>query len=128
MDTGVDTTGSEPLIHTGGDYLSITERVASGRAARSRVAPGDLGEVPPGVLDAGTHRDPMELLLQQADSRVPELVPIRHGRMARSPFTFYRGAALPMADDLARTPHSGMTVQLCGDAHLSNFGFFATPE
>ncbi|MGC5259257.1 DUF2252 domain-containing protein [Gordonia sp. DT218] len=128
MKTAVNATGGEPVMHAGPGYLSIAERVASGRAARKRVAPGDLGEVPPGVLDAGTHRDPMELLLQQADSRVPELVPIRHGRMARSPFTFYRGAALPMADDLSQTPHSGMTVQLCGDAHLSNFGFFATPE
>ena len=61
-------------------------------------------------------------------SRVPELVPIRHGRMLVSPFTFYRGAALPMAADLAGTPVSGLRVQLCGDAHLSNFGAFASPE
>ena len=60
--------------------------------------------------------------------RVPELVPIRHGRMLVSPFTFYRGAALPMAADLAATPVSGLRVQLCGDAHLSNFGAFASPE
>ena len=58
-------------------------------------------------------------------SRVPELVPVRHGRMLVSPFTFYRGAALPMAADLATTPVSGLRVQLCGDAHLSNFGAFA---
>ena len=70
----------------------------------------------------------MGLLLGQADTRVPELVPIRHGRMLVSPFTYYRGAALPMAADLAATPTSGLRVQLCGDAHLSNFGAFASPE
>ena len=73
-------------------------------------------------------RDPVGLLLGQAKSRVPELVPVRHGRMLVSPFTFYRGAALPMAADLAGTPASGLRVQLCGDAHLSNFGAFASPE
>ena len=73
-------------------------------------------------------RDPVGLLLEQDKSRVPELVPVRHGRMLVSPFTFYRGAALPMAADLATTPTSGLRVQLCGDAHLSNFGAFASPE
>ena len=73
-------------------------------------------------------RDPVGLLLGQAGSRVPELVPVRHGRMLVSAFTFYRGAALPMAADLATTPASGLRVQLCGDAHLSNFGAFASPE
>ena len=72
--------------------------------------------------------DPVGLLLGQAESRVPELVPVRHGRMLVSPFTFFRGAALPMAADLAGTPTSGLRVQLCGDAHLSNFGAFASPE
>ncbi|HWM96457.1 MAG TPA: DUF2252 domain-containing protein [Streptosporangiaceae bacterium] len=76
----------------------------------------------------GAGRDPVGLLLGQAASRVPELVPVRHGRMLVSPFTFYRGAALPMAADLAGTPASGLRVQLCGDAHLSNFGAFASPE
>jgi uncharacterized protein (DUF2252 family) len=76
----------------------------------------------------GRRRDPVGLLLNQAQSRVPELVPVRHGRMLVSPFTFYRGAALPMAADLAATPASGLRVQLCGDAHLSNFGAFASPE
>ncbi|MFZ0322622.1 MAG: DUF2252 domain-containing protein [Actinomycetes bacterium] len=75
-----------------------------------------------------TDRDPVALLLGQAESRVPELVPVRHGRMLVSPFTFYRGAALPMAADLATTPSSGLRVQLCGDAHLANFGAFASPE
>ena len=76
----------------------------------------------------GRGRDPVGLLLGQAQSRVPELVPVRHGRMLVSPFTYYRGAALPMAADLAATPASGLRVQLCGDAHLSNFGAFASPE
>ncbi|HEY4701944.1 MAG TPA: DUF2252 domain-containing protein, partial [Streptosporangiaceae bacterium] len=76
----------------------------------------------------GRGRDPVGLLLSQVQSRVPELVPVRHGRMLVSPFTFYRGAALPMAADLAGTPTSGLRVQLCGDAHLSNFGAFASPE
>ena len=68
------------------------------------------------------------LLESQAASRVPELVPIRYGRMLVSPFTFYRGAALLMAADLAASPHSGLRAQLCGDAHLSNFGLFASPD
>ena len=72
--------------------------------------------------------DPVALLERQAKTRVPELVPIRYGRMLVSPFTFYRGAALIMANDLASTPKSGLTVQCCGDAHLSNFGVFASPE
>ena len=72
--------------------------------------------------------DPVTLLESQADARVPELVPIRYGRMLASPFTFYRGAALIMAADLAHTPDSGLRVQCCGDAHLSNFGLYASPE
>ena len=72
--------------------------------------------------------DPVELLERQAASRVPELVPIRYGRMLVSPFTFYRGAALVMASDLAGTPISGLRAQICGDAHLSNFGVFGSPE
>ena len=72
--------------------------------------------------------DPVALLEEQATTRVPELVPIRYARMLVSPFTFYRGAALVMAADLATTPVSGITAQICGDAHLSNFGVFGTPE
>jgi uncharacterized protein (DUF2252 family) len=72
--------------------------------------------------------DPVALLERQAISRVPELVPIRYGRMLVSPFTFYRGAALVMASDLANTPRSGLKAQVCGDAHLLNFGIFASPE
>ena len=73
-------------------------------------------------------RDPVALLLSQAKTRVPELVPIRHGRMLVSPFTFYRGAALVMAADLDTTPTPGLQTQLCGDAHLSNFGAYASTE
>jgi len=72
--------------------------------------------------------DPVSLLEEQAKSRWPELVPIRHGRMLSSPFAFYRGAAYVMASDLAGTPTSEIDVQLCGDAHLANFGGFASPE
>ena len=72
--------------------------------------------------------DPVELLQRQDPARVAELLPVRYGRMVASPFTFYRGAALVMAPDLATTPSSGLRVQLCGDAHLTNFGFYASPE
>ena len=96
---------------------------ALGKAARTH-APLE------GHCDVGPAqgRDPVGLLLRQAESRVPDLVPIRHGRMLVSPFTFFRGAALPMAADLAGTATSGLRVQLCGDAHLSNFGAFASPD
>jgi uncharacterized protein (DUF2252 family) len=77
---------------------------------------------------AGGRADPVDVLESQARSRVPELVPIRYGRMAVSPFTFFRGAAAVMAADLATTPVSGLRVQACGDAHLSNFGAFAAPD
>ena len=73
-------------------------------------------------------RDPVDLLEEQAKTRVPELVPIRYGRMLVSPFTFYRGAAYIMAADLAGTPRTGLHTQLCGDAHLSNFGAYAAPD
>ena len=73
-------------------------------------------------------RDPVELFEDQAASRVPELVPIRYGRMLVSPFTFYRGAAYLMAADLAGSQSTGLHAQLCGDAHLSNFGGFAAPD
>ena len=75
-----------------------------------------------------TRADPVSLLEQQASTRVPELVPIRYGRMLVSPFAFYRGAALVMAADLAGAPDTGLRTQLCGDAHMSNFGVFGTPE
>src|SRR5580698_2289612 len=107
----------------GGEQLSRADRAARGKDARAAAPLESHAEFTP---DAS--RDPVGLLLKQAQSRVPELVPVRNGRMLVSPFTFYRGAALPMAADLAATPASGLRVQLCGDAHLSNFGAFASPE
>src|SRR6516225_5279898 len=72
--------------------------------------------------------DPLELLVESSKGRIPQLIPIRYGRMTQTPFAFYRGAALNMAADLAVTPSTGLRVQACGDAHLLNFGAFATPE
>ena len=111
-------------VSSGVPHLSVAERVALGRAARA-----DVPRSSHGVFEPSAHRsDPVELLDRQSAARVPELVPIRYGRMLASPFTFYRGAALIMAADLADTPRSGLLVQCCGDAHLSNFGLFASPE
>ena len=105
-------------------HLTAEQRVARGRAARGTAPRSGHGRWEP----APDRPDPVALLEEQAASRVPELIPIRHGRMLASPFTFYRGSALIMAADLAATPVSGITVQLCGDAHLSNFGLFGSPE
>jgi len=105
-------------------HLSVDERVARGLTARQDTPRSSHGPWQP----APDRPDPIALLEEQAASRVPWLVPIRYGRMLASPFTFYRGGALIMAADLAATPVSGITVQLCGDAHLSNFGLFGTPE
>jgi uncharacterized protein (DUF2252 family) len=99
------------------------QRAALGKAARAAAPLESHAE-----FRAAPGRDPVALLLRQAETRVPELVPIRHGRMLVSPFTFYRGAALVMAADLAATPTSGLRTQLCGDAHLANFGAYASPE
>jgi uncharacterized protein (DUF2252 family) len=105
-------------------HLSVAERVARGKAARAEVPRSSHA-----VFEPAAHRpDPVELVERESESRVPELVPIRYGRMLVSPFTFYRGAAAIMASDLAATPRSGLMVQCCGDAHLSNFGAFASPE
>src|SRR5437016_9758156 len=106
------------------EHLTVAERAARGKAARAEVPRSSHGDWEPGA----DRPDPIELLKEQAEARVPELVPIRYGRMAVSPFTFYRGAAYVMASDLANTPQSGIRVQLCGDAHLSNFGGFASPD
>jgi uncharacterized protein (DUF2252 family) len=105
-------------------HLSVAERAAAGKAARAMVPRASHAAYEP----ASDRADPIALLERQARTRVPELVPIRYGRMLVSPFTFYRGAAMIMAGDLAATPRSGLTVQCCGDAHLSNFGVFASPE
>jgi uncharacterized protein (DUF2252 family) len=105
-------------------HLSVEERVARGRAAR-----GNAPRSAHGRWSAAANRpDPIDLLEEQAVTRVQWLVPIRHGRMLESPFSFFRGGALIMAADLAATPVSGVHVQLCGDAHLSNFGVFGSPE
>ena len=104
-------------------HASPEERKARGKTARNEVPRERHAEFAPDV-----RLDPIDLLEEQAETRVPELVPIRYGRMGVSPFTFYRGAALIMAGDLASTPTSGLPVQLCGDAHLSNFGMFGSPE
>ena len=106
------------------EHFTVEERAARGKADRAEVTRKSHGEWEPMA-----HRpDPVELLEEQAASRVPELVPIRYGRMLVSPFTFYRGAAYLMASDLSGGPRTGLHAQLCGDAHLSNFGVFAAPD
>ena len=105
-------------------HPSLDERSARGRAVREQLPPSAHAAWSP----APDRPDPIALLEQQNATRHPDLVPIRHGRMLVSPFTFYRGAAKVMAADLAGAPASGLNVQLCGDAHLSNFGAFASPE
>jgi uncharacterized protein (DUF2252 family) len=104
--------------------MDIRERAEQGRAARGVARRSSHAEWSP----AEGREDPVAILERQAASRVPELVPIRYGRMAASPFAFFRGAAAVMSADLATTPASGLRVQACGDAHLSNFGAFAAPD
>jgi uncharacterized protein (DUF2252 family) len=105
-------------------HLSVDDRRARGLEARDRAPLPSHG----GWSPADDRPDPVGLLEQQNVTREPDLVPVRHGRMLVSPFTFYRGAATIMAADLDGTPTAGLQVQLCGDAHLSNFGAFASPE
>src|SRR5215470_858273 len=100
------------------------ERRASGRAARKRVPRSELAS----WTEEDRGHDALKTILAQNKIRVPELVPIRHYRMAVSAWNYYRGAAAVMAADLASQPNSGLTVQLCGDAHVLNFGLWATPE
>ena len=119
LDTSQRHAGARRVAH-----FTPAERAARGKAARAEVPRASHGEWEP-----PSHRaDPVALLMEQAQSRVDELVPIRHGRMLVSPFTFYRGAAYLMASDLAGGPRTGLHTQLCGDAHLSNFGAFAAPD
>jgi len=106
-----------------GAHPDCEQSAAAGKAARQLAPLASHRD-----FSAAASRDPVGLLLGQAKTRVPELVPVRHGRMLVSPFAYFRGAALPMAADLATTRSSGLRVQLCGDAHLSNFGAFASPE
>ena len=110
---------AQPITHP-----SVEERKAEGREARTRTAPSSHARWRP----AADRPDPVALLEEQNLTREPDLVPVRHGRMMVSPFTFYRGAAKIMAADLKDTPVAGLDAQLCGDAHLSNFGAFASPE
>jgi uncharacterized protein (DUF2252 family) len=115
------TASDTPLCVT---HLTAAERAARGKAARGRAPLASHGE-----WSAPSDRpDPVALLEEQAATRVPELVPIRYGRMLTSPFAFYRGGAYLMASDLAGEPRTGLAAQLCGDAHLSNFGGFASAE
>jgi uncharacterized protein (DUF2252 family) len=111
-------------LDTGPGRLTPEASAAKGKAARTAAPRLSHAAFHPGA----DRPDPVALLAEQAKTRVPELVPVRWGRMLVSPFTYYRGAALPMASDLARTPISGLAVQACGDAHLSNFGIFGSPE
>jgi len=105
-------------------HPSVADRAAQGADARIQTPP----ELHTGWRPADDRPDPVTQLEEQNVTREPDLVPVRHGRMMVSPFTFYRGAAKIMATDLAATPTAGLTTQLCGDAHLSNFGVFASPE
>ena len=124
------TTAADDAVPDAGDrpkavvHLTPRERAARGKAARAEIPRSSHAG-----WDAPSGRpDPVGLLEEQAESRVQELVPIRYGRMLASPFAFYRGAAYLMASDLASTPRSGLVVQACGDAHVSNFGLFGSPE
>ncbi|TCO20441.1 uncharacterized protein (DUF2252 family) [Kribbella steppae] len=105
-------------------HLTPSDRARRGLAARRTLPPREQGEL---VLPPN-RPDPVSLIEEQARSRIPELVPVRHGRMMLSPFTFFRGNARGMAIDLGAGPVSGLGAQLCGDAHLSNFGLFGSPE
>jgi uncharacterized protein (DUF2252 family) len=126
-------TGKEPAHKSKGasasrktdrGFLSRDERIAAGKALRDAVPRDRHARWKP----PAKRRDPIDLLQESNRGRLPELVPIRYGRMLRSPFTFLRGSAALMAHDLATTPSTGLRVQACGDCHLLNFGFFATPE
>ena len=117
--------GSSPELPALHDLAATTEeRHAAGKAARRRAPRRGLAA----WQDQDRGHDPIETILAQNETRDPELVPIRHYRMAVSPWNYYRGAAAVMAADLASQPNSGVTVQLCGDAHVLNFGLWATPE
>lgn len=124
MTQTVRRTRAEAARRTRTPYLTADERNAMGRALRDE-APRSSHS---GWKPAADRRDPVDLLNESNAGRAPTLVPIRFGRMSASPFAFYRGAAALMAADLAKTPTSGLRVQACGDAHLMNFGAFATPE
>ncbi|HEU5244410.1 MAG TPA: DUF2252 domain-containing protein [Gaiellaceae bacterium] len=113
----------EPVSRRAVPHFTAAERAARGRAARAECPRSSQRD-----FELSPERDPVAILEAQASTRVPELVPLRYGRMLVSPFTFYRGAAAVMAHDLAPTPRAGLQAQLCGDAHLSNVGGYASPE
>jgi uncharacterized protein (DUF2252 family) len=113
----------QPGLAPAVDHFTAAERAARGRSARAECPRSSHAG-----FELAPDRDPVAILEAQAKSRVPELVPVRYGRMLVSAFTFYRGAAAVMAHDLAATPRAGLRVQLCGDAHLSNVGGYASPE
>src|SRR6476469_7473692 len=118
----------KPVSLPEAEYLpraTVAERVARGRARREERPLRALAQWSP---PAGREQQTLGILERQAAQRIPELVPIRYGRMLASPFAFFRGAAAVMAADLSTTPTSGIQAQLCGDAHLSNFGIFDTPQ
>src|SRR5664279_5912323 len=121
---GTATRGSKMAAPKVIEHPTPEARAAHGRTARATVPRASHG----GWDAPATRVSPVEVLKEQAKTRVPELIPIRHARMTASPFAFYRGAAAVMAADLATTPSSGITVQCCGDAHLANFGGFAAPD
>jgi len=113
----------EPDAWTPRPWVPVAERAAVGRAARQRAPRSGQG-----AFEPAPGRDPVAIILAQEADRLPDLVPLRHARMAESAFAFYRGAPAVMALDLSTTPRSDIIVQACGDAHLSNFGLFASPE
>jgi uncharacterized protein (DUF2252 family) len=119
-----DTMGEESSPPKTAPHFTPVERAARGRAARGELPRAAHADWEPGPR----RRDPIDLLEEQAQTRLPELGPIRYGRMLVSPFTFFRGGAYLMAADLADGPRTGLHAQLCGDAHLSNFGLFAAPD
>jgi uncharacterized protein (DUF2252 family) len=119
----VDEKRTDSALASAVAHFTASERAARGRSARAECPRSSHSD-----FALAAERDPVAILDAQAPSRVPDLVPLRYGRMLVSPFTFYRGAAAVMAHDLASTPRAGLRVQLCGDAHLSNVGGYASPE
>src|SRR6478672_77486 len=114
---------SQPKRELWDPLISVADRIETGKLLRQKVPRASHAEFKP-----APRVDPIELLIQSNQDRLPELLAIRYGRMLQSPFAFLRGSAIVMASDLSTTPASGIEVQCCGDCHLMNFGIFATPE
>jgi hypothetical protein len=119
-------TGHETSIRaaTQPRFRSRAERIQNGKSLRDKLPRSTHATWQP----PANRRDPVDVLEESNKDRLPELIPIRYGRMLRSPFTFLRGSAALMAYNLASQPNIGVRVQACGDCHISNFGLFATPE